>query len=61
VKAGRDPARVEAALTRIGEAARGTENLMEPTIEAVEAYATLGEITGVLKDKFGEFREPVSL
>ena len=61
VKAGRDPARVETALTRIGEAARGTENLMEPTIEAVEAYATLGEITGVLKDKFGEFREPVSL
>ena len=60
VKEGRDPARTEAALSRLGEAARGTDNLMEPIGEAVSAYATVGEISGVLKDVFGEFKEPVS-
>ncbi|MBT4432366.1 MAG: methylmalonyl-CoA mutase, partial [Nitrospinaceae bacterium] len=61
VKQDRDRARVEAALARLQEAARGDENLMDATIEAVEAYATLGEITDILKDEFGEFREPISL
>jgi len=60
VKEGRDPARTEAALSRLEEAARGTDNLMEPIGEAVSAYATVGEISGVLKDVFGEFKEPVS-
>jgi methylmalonyl-CoA mutase N-terminal domain/subunit len=60
VKEGRDPARTEAALSRLEEAARGTDNLMEPIGEAVGAYATVGEISGVLKDVFGEFQEPVS-
>ena len=60
VKEGRDPARAEACLARVGEAAQGSGNLMEPILEAVEAYATLGEITGVLRGVFGEFHEPVS-
>ena len=29
------------------------------TIEAVKAYATFGEITGLMREEFGEFREPV--
>ena len=60
MKAGRDPGRVEAALSRLKDAAEGTDNLMEPIGEAVEAYATVGEITSVLREVFGEFREPVS-
>ncbi|MEE9275211.1 MAG: methylmalonyl-CoA mutase family protein, partial [bacterium] len=47
VKRGRDAGRAEAALARLGDAARGTENLLGPIGEAVEAYATVGEITGV--------------
>jgi methylmalonyl-CoA mutase N-terminal domain/subunit len=34
---------------------------MEPILEAVRAYATLGEIAGALKDVFGEHKEPVGL
>ena len=60
VKRGRDAGRAEAALARLGEAARGSENLMGPIGEAVEAYATVGEITGVLREIFGEFQEPAA-
>jgi len=60
VKGGRDEGRVERSLARLREAARGEANLMEPIGEAVEAYATVGEITGVLRGVFGEFREPAS-
>ncbi|MEK6712117.1 MAG: methylmalonyl-CoA mutase family protein [Nitrospinota bacterium] len=60
VKAGRDGARAGRSLARLREAAQGSVNLMEPILEAVEAYATLGEMTGVLREVFGEFREPVS-
>ncbi len=59
VRAGRDPRAVEAALRRLTDAARGTANLMEPIVEAVKAYATLGEIAGAMKDVFGEWKEPV--
>jgi len=53
----RDQRAVERALERLREAAAGEENLMEPIIEAVKAYATLGEICGVLRGVFGEYRE----
>jgi methylmalonyl-CoA mutase N-terminal domain/subunit len=39
-------------------AANGTDNLMPPIIEAVRAYATLGEICGALRDVFGEYSPP---
>ncbi len=61
VKAGRDPAQVEATLARIGDAARGTANLMEPIGEAAGAYATVGEISNVLRGVFGEFQEPAGI
>lgn len=60
VKGGRDPIQVESALSRLKEAARGPDNLMEPIGEAVTAYATIGEISDVFRSVFGEFQEPVS-
>lgn len=61
VRAERDGGAVEAALRRLREEARGSGNLMEPILEAVEAYATLGEIAQAMKDVFGEWKEPVRL
>jgi methylmalonyl-CoA mutase N-terminal domain/subunit len=57
----RDQERVSAALERLRRVAEGGGNLMPPAIEAVRAYATLGEITASMKQVFGEFREPVPL
>ncbi|MFQ5670574.1 MAG: methylmalonyl-CoA mutase [Acidobacteriota bacterium] len=57
VRAGRDAARLEKALERIQETARGEGNLLEPILEAVEAYATLGEISDVLGRVFGRHQE----
>lgn len=59
VKEQRDNARVEAALARIKETAQGTDNLMPVIIDAVKEYATLGEICGVLRDVFGEYRQQI--
>ncbi|MBI3057070.1 MAG: methylmalonyl-CoA mutase [Betaproteobacteria bacterium] len=60
----RDNAAVDKALKRIVEVAKrpaATENnLMPPIIEAVRAYATIGEICGALKQVFGEYSEPTS-
>ncbi|MBI4765308.1 MAG: methylmalonyl-CoA mutase [Deltaproteobacteria bacterium] len=47
--------RVQASLKALRAAAEGTENLMPPFIEAVSAYATIGEICGVLREVFGEY------
>jgi len=60
VRAGRDTAALDAALGRLRAAARdGKTNLMHPILEAVNTYATLGEITGVFQEVFGEYQEPV--
>jgi methylmalonyl-CoA mutase N-terminal domain/subunit len=61
VRAKRDGAAVSQALEKLRHAAEGTENLMPYIMEAVRAYATVGEMTQVLKDVFGEFKEPVGL
>jgi methylmalonyl-CoA mutase N-terminal domain/subunit len=58
VRRERDAAKVEAALAAVGDAARGTANLMPPVLAAVERYATLGEICGVLEKVFGRYRSP---
>ena len=52
----RDNSQVESSLKTLGEEARGSGNLMPPILEAVRAYATIGEICAVLRDVFGEFR-----
>jgi methylmalonyl-CoA mutase N-terminal domain/subunit len=57
-KKNRDNAKVEAALGRIREAARGEENCMEPIVEAVREYALLGEVCGALVDEFGAYEDP---
>ncbi len=59
LRARRDNAAVAEILARIEQAARGDENLMPLFIEAVERYATLGEITGVLRRVWGEYRPAV--
>ncbi len=59
VRAERDNAAVQKTLRQLEDAARGDVNLMPPIIEAVRAYATLGEIMGVFRKVFGEYHEPV--
>jgi methylmalonyl-CoA mutase N-terminal domain/subunit len=58
VKAGRDETAVREALGRLRKGAEGDENLMPVFVECVRAYATVGEMVGVLKDVFGEFEDP---
>ncbi|MBC8449158.1 MAG: methylmalonyl-CoA mutase family protein [Chloroflexi bacterium] len=59
VRAERDNDAVQRTLARLRDAARGDENLMTPILEAVKAYATLGEICNVFREVFGEYQEPV--
>ena len=58
LKRERNNFRVETCLARLKDAAKGRENLMPYLIEGAEAYATLGELTKVLKEVFGEFKAP---
>ena len=53
----RDNVRVQQVLTALERGAAGTENLMPLIISAVEAYATLGEISDAMRHIFGEQHE----
>ncbi|MEK7385928.1 MAG: methylmalonyl-CoA mutase family protein, partial [candidate division NC10 bacterium] len=55
----RDNAAAKRSLARLSDEARGGGNLMHPIVEAVKAYATVGEINRAMKDVFGEHKEPV--
>jgi len=55
-KADRDEAAVEETLAALREAAEGDENLMPYIVDAVKTYATVGEVSNVLRDVFGEHR-----
>jgi methylmalonyl-CoA mutase N-terminal domain/subunit len=57
----RDDAAVKAALKRLNDVCRNGENLMYPIVEAVRVYATLGEICGVMRDVFGDYRAPTAV
>jgi len=58
----RDSARVADVLARLERAARDPNAPLMPLfIEAVEAYATLGEIFGVLRKVFGEYEAVISI
>ena len=61
VRAERDGAAWEAALQRLEERARSGENLMPPLIDAVKAYATVGEISDRLRTAWGEHRELITV
>ena len=52
---------VLAALGRLRDVALGEENLLPPILHAVKAYATVGEICGVLREVFGEYKSPTGL
>ena len=58
VRRERDAGRVGQALDRLRIACQGSENTMPYLLEAVRAYATLGEIINVMKDIFGIYQEP---
>ncbi|MDX3542005.1 protein meaA [Streptomyces europaeiscabiei] len=49
------------ALDRLKEAAKGTGNLMEATLECARAGVTTGEWSGALREVFGEFRAPTGV
>jgi methylmalonyl-CoA mutase N-terminal domain/subunit len=61
VRRERDNREVRKRLEDLRLAAKGNANLMPSILEAVRAYATLGEICGALRDVFGEYTEPIIL
>ena len=61
VRAERDPVAWAATLGRLEDCARGNENLLPSMIEAVQAYATVGEICDRLRDVWGEHRELITI
>lgn len=60
VKVERNNEEVKQCLNRIKETAMTTENLMPFLVEAAKAYVSIGEITKMLKEIWGEFREPAT-
>ena len=60
LRAERDNAAVEASLAALMQAAQGSDNLMPFILGAVRAYATLGEMCGVLRGVFGEYKPTVA-
>src|SRR5256712_2176050 len=59
LRAKRDSAKTQAALAELQRRASTTENLLPAILAAVEAYATVGEISDVLRRLFGEYQESV--
>ena len=58
VKRMRDAVKVASTLAEVRKAAKNKENLFPSILEAVQSYATVGEIAGVLKEEIGEYTEP---
>jgi len=61
IRKARDNDAVAAALAAVKDAAVSGANLFPPVLQAVSAYASLGEICNVMRDVFGEYREEVVL
>jgi methylmalonyl-CoA mutase N-terminal domain/subunit len=61
IKKQRNENDVKDAVLGLKKAAQTSENVMPYILKAVKSYATLGEITRVLKDVFGKFEEPIGL
>ena len=59
LRARRDQARVDQALEALRQAARNHQNVIEPMLDCVRAYATLYEIRHAMEDVFGAYREPI--
>ena len=58
LRAERDAHAVRCSLDDLRVAARGSANLVPLLVETVKTYATIGEICGVLREVFGEYRAP---
>ena len=56
LRAERDSEAVESTLSALAGAAAGDDNLMPYIVDAVKAYATVGEICDVLREEFGEYQ-----
>ena len=54
----RDPEAVASAIAGLKAACEGDDNLLPPLLDAVRAYATLGEICGAMREVFGEYHPP---
>ncbi|MDW7730555.1 MAG: acyl-CoA mutase large subunit family protein [Dethiobacteria bacterium] len=61
VRLSRNQGKVAESLQELRRAAQGSDNLMPYILTAVKAYATLGEICGVLRDVFGEYQQQITL
>ncbi len=61
LRARRDHAKVQSALAAVETRARSSENLMPAIQAAVEAYATVGEISDAMRRVFGEYQESVAI
>jgi methylmalonyl-CoA mutase N-terminal domain/subunit len=59
LRAKRDPGPWKAALAGVEDAARSGANVMPKIVAAVEAHATVGEISDAMRRVFGEYREAV--
>ena len=59
VRGERDAAKVEEAIAHVKRAALDGANVMPAVMDAVEAYATVGEVCAVLVDVYGKFKEPI--
>jgi methylmalonyl-CoA mutase N-terminal domain/subunit len=57
----RDQAKVEKALKALKDTAETDQNLMPKIVDAVKAYATLGEVCDVMREVFGEYNENIIL
>jgi methylmalonyl-CoA mutase N-terminal domain/subunit len=55
----RDQEAVAARLADLRDVAAGEENLLYPLKEALRAHATIGEVCGVMREQFGEYKPPV--
>jgi methylmalonyl-CoA mutase, N-terminal domain len=61
LRARRDAQPWEDSLKKVEDAARSGANLMPHIVNAVEAYATVGEISDTLRKVFGEYKETVTV
>ena len=61
LKKERASARVESWIEKLKEALQNQDNCVPPVMEAVKAKATIGEITSVFKEEYGEYKETITI
>jgi len=61
IKEKRSKQAVTLSLQKLKEAAQGEKNILPPLIEAVKTLATLGEISSVLEEEYGTYKENINI